>query len=61
MSRSLGLAHLTIEEASPEDLVEAAARAGFAAVGMRICGFAPEADAVGLIGQTFAKAVAGKT
>ena len=50
MSRKLGLAHLTLEEASLEDLVAAAAETGFSAIGMRICGFAPEEDSVGLLG-----------
>lgn len=50
-SPRLGLAHLTIEEATPDELVGAAADAGFSVVGMRICGFAPDADHVRLLSE----------
>ena len=47
----LHLAHLTVHEASPEELIDTAVSCGFAGVGMRITGFAPDNDPMGLLGD----------
>ncbi|MDI6028800.1 TIM barrel protein [Corticibacterium sp. UT-5YL-CI-8] len=49
--RPLALAHLTIADATPAQFVDAAAGAGFAAVGLRITGFTPDDDGVGIVGN----------
>jgi sugar phosphate isomerase/epimerase len=49
--RVLSLAHLTIAEATPTELSIAAAKAGFAGVGLRITGFTPQGPGPDLVGR----------